>query len=71
MARVDDRAGMRPSVIERTHVVCFMCHRERPIAKMDGHRCDDRAACLKATFRAAPVHVSKTTLRKQYGNAPL
>jgi hypothetical protein len=47
---------------------CFICHRYRPVAKMDGNRCIDRHACLKASFRAAPVVVSKRILRKQFGN---
>jgi hypothetical protein len=47
---------------------CFICHRYRPVAKMDGNRCIDRDACLKASFRAAPVSVSKRILRKQFGN---
>jgi hypothetical protein len=47
---------------------CFLCHRDRPVVKMDGNRCDDRDACLKAAFRAAPVSVPKSTLREQFGH---
>jgi hypothetical protein len=35
---------------------------------MLGARCIDRAACFTAASKAAPVSVSKRTLRKQYGN---
>lgn len=50
-------------------VCCFMCHRYRPVAKMDGTRCADRAACLSfALLRSAPVSVPKRVLRKQFGS---
>ncbi len=49
-------------------VCCFLCHRYRPAAKMDGTRCADREACHAAMVKAAPVSVPKYVLRKQYGS---
>ena len=50
-------------------VCCHLCHRYRPAGKMDGTRCADREACLKAAFKAAPVSVPKTVLREQFGGS--
>lgn len=52
-------------------ICCHMCHRYRKPEKMTGTRCTDRAACLKATFRATPVSVPKATLREMYGSVRL
>jgi hypothetical protein len=51
-----------------SEVCCSVCHRYRAVEKMDGTRCADRDACLKAAFRAAPVSVPKRVLRKQFGS---
>jgi hypothetical protein len=47
-------------------VCCHVCHRYRDPAKMEGTRCADRDACRKAAFKAAPVSVPKSVLRKQF-----
>lgn len=48
-------------------IVCFICRRERKPEQLDGRRCADHDACLRAaarawnsaTIRMAPRHVLK------------
>lgn len=54
--------------MNKHRVCCYVCHRYREPDKMAGTRCADREACRAAAMRAAPVRVSKTVLRKQFGS---
>jgi hypothetical protein len=37
-------------------VVCYLCRRNRADKHMDGHRCADRAECLRVAGTRLPAH---------------